>query len=381
MTDDATAAIAGASARGAARLVQASEALRPTAVARIDLAAVKHNLQVVRRLCPRSRVMAMVKANAYGHGLVPVARALADADGLAVARIEEALALRKAGIGGRVQLLGTLLGRDDLAACSQLDIDVTVHDRSSFAAIDAAAREYPLRVWLKLDSGMHRLGLDPAGFIEADRVLSHHRGVLELGHMTHFASADEVEPSNLDPPLRIFRECHAGNPTAAASLANSAALLTRTDTHAEWVRPGIMIYGVTPVPGVEVDLRPAMQVASRVLAVREIPTGDSVGYNRRWTAMRPSRIATIGIGYGDGYPRHASSGTPVWVHGRHASLAGRVSMDSLSIDVSDIPAVAVGDEVELWGDNLPSAIVADHAGTIHYELFTGITSRVEREYL
>lgn len=358
-----------------------ARSLQNTAVARVDLAAVTHNLRVARRLCPRSRVMAMVKANAYGHGLVPVARALANADGFAVARLEEAVVLRKAGIGSRIQLLGTHLGRDDLAVCAQLDIDVTAHDRDSVEAIVAAAREHALRVWIKLDSGMHRLGLDPGAFLEADRLFASHPGVLEVGHMTHFSSADEVDPRTLNPHLEIFNECHASNPTAAASLANSAALLTRPDTHSDWVRPGIMLYGASPVRGIDLDLRPAMQVASRVIAVREIPAGDAVGYNRRWVARRQSRIATIGIGYGDGYPRHARSGTPLLLHGRRVELAGRVSMDSLCVDVSDCADVAVGDEVELWGKELPAEIVAEHAATIHYELFTGLTARVIREYV
>lgn len=381
MTEVQPTSLSRLSARQVAADVALGRSLQNTAVARIDLSAVKHNLQVARRLCPRSRIMAMVKANAYGHGLVPVARALADADGFAVARLEEAVVLRNAGVGGRIQLLGTYLGRDDLAVCAQLEIDVTAHDRSSVEAIVAAAREHTLRVWIKLDSGMHRLGLDPEAFLEADRILARHPGVLEVGHMTHFSSADEVDPRTLNPQLEVFGECHARNPAAAASLANSAALLTRPDTHSDWVRPGIMLYGVTPVPGIDVNLRPAMQVASRVLAIREIPAGDTVGYNRRWVARRPSRIATIGIGYGDGYPRHARNGTPLLLNGRPVELAGRVSMDSLGVDVSDCADVAVGDEAQLWGKELPAEIVAEHAATIHYELFTGLTSRVTREYM
>jgi alanine racemase len=351
-----------------------------TAAVHIDLAALASNLRIVRRLCPRSRIMAMVKANAYGHGLVPTARALAGADGLAVARLDEALALRSAGHEGRIQLLGTVLDAADLAACSRLDIDVTAHDWHSVTAISAAARQDPLRVWIKLDSGMHRMGLDPEGFMAADRLLARHPGVRELGHMTHFASADEVDPRTLDPQIEVFRACHANNPGAPASLANSAALLTRPDTRDDWVRPGIMLYGASPVSGLGGDLRPAMQLSARVVAIREIAAGESVGYNRRWTAGGKTRVATLGIGYGDGYPRHAPSGTPVWLKGREVALVGRVSMDFISVDVTQCPDVAVGDEAELWGARIPAGAVAARAETIHYALFTGISERVARQY-
>lgn len=354
--------------------------LSNTASVQIDLAALAFNLRVVRRLCPRSRVMAMVKANAYGHGLIPAARALADADGLAVARLGEALALRGAGHPGRIQLLGTLLDAADFATCSRLDIDVTAHDWNSVEAISAAARQDSLRVWIKLDSGMHRMGLDPQEFIWADRILAKHPGVRELGHMTHFASADDVDPRTLDPQLEVFRACHARNPGAPASLANSAALLTRPDTRDDWVRPGIMLYGASPVSGAGGDLRPAMRLSSRVVAIREIAPGESVGYNRRWTARRKSRIATIGIGYGDGYPRHAPNGTPVWLRGCEVPLVGRVSMDFISVDITQCTDAAVGDEAELWGSRIPAGIVAARAETIHYSLFTGISERVSRGF-
>ena len=351
-----------------------------TAIARIDLSALEDNLAVVRRLCPGSRVMAMVKSDAYGHGLVPVAKALRAADGLAVARFDEALALRAAGIQQRILLLGTLLDAADLAICAAQDIDVTAHDALSVATIAAAAQKHPLRVWLKLDSGMHRVGLDPGAFVDADRLLRSVRGVGELTHMTHFSSADEPDGAVLDEQIACFAACHRHNPQANASLANSAALITRPETRADWVRPGIMLYGGTPLRGRPVMLRPAMTLTARVLAVRALEAGQSVGYNRRWTSMRPSRIATVGIGYGDGYPRHAPNGTPVLINGFTAPLAGAVSMDSLCVDVTDCEGVAAGDEAILWGAALPAATVAEHAGTIYYALFTALGQRVNREY-
>ena len=354
--------------------------LANTALARIDLEAIEENLAVVRRVCSRSRIMAMVKADAYGHGLIQVARALQGADGLGVARFEEAVHLREAGIENRVMLLGTLLNQAQLAWCSEQHVDVCAHSQESVTAILAAARAWPLRVWLKLDSGMHRMGLDCTEFVEADRCLAAHRGIVELTHMTHFSSADETRTAALDSQLRLFESCHLRHPEAPVSLANSAALLSRPETHADWVRPGLMLYGINPLPEANVPLRPAMRLSSRVLSVRTISVGETVGYNRCWIAARRSRIATVGIGYGDGYPRHVTSGTPVWVNGRQAVVAGRVSMDSMGVDVSDCDAVAVGDEIVLWGPELSAVVVATYAATVPYALFTGVTPRVAREY-
>jgi alanine racemase len=351
-----------------------------TATARIDLSALRDNLGVVRRLCPQSRIMAMVKSDAYGHGLVPAAKALHEADGLAVARLEEALALRDAGIARRLLLLGTLLDAADLALCSRRDIDVTAHDATSVAAIAAALREHPLRVWIKLDSGMHRVGLDPEAFIAADRLLRSLPGAGEVTHMTHFSSADDPDHTVLDAQLACFSACRRRLPAARASIANSAALIRRPETHLDWVRPGIMLYGGRPLPAQPVALRPAMTLAARVLAVRSLGPGQPVGYNGRWISARASRVATIGIGYGDGYPRQARNGTPVLVNGCRAPLAGTVSMDSLCVDVTDCGAVAAGDEAILWGPTLPAALVAEHSATIDYALFTALGRRVGREY-
>jgi alanine racemase len=216
--------------------------------------------------------------------------------------------------------------------------------------------------------------------VEADRQLSGLSGVRELVHMTHFSSADEALPTTLDPQLALFGACHGHHSEAPASLANSAALLSRPDTHADWVRPGLMLYGINPLGRAEPPLRAAMRLSAKVIAVRSVRRGETVGYNRQWVASRDSQIATIGIGYGDGYPRHAPSGTPVWIKGHAAALAGRVSMDSIGVDVTDCRRVDVGDEAVLWGPELSAALVAERAGTISYALFTGVTGRVMREY-
>ena len=354
--------------------------MQNTVTARIDLSALRDNLDVVRKFCPNSRVMSMVKADAYGHGLIPVARALRESDGLAVARMKEALCLRQAGIKQRILLLGTLLEAADLTLCSQLGIDVTAHDAAAVANIATMARRFPLRVWLKLDSGMHRMGLEPQAFIEADKALRSHPGITELVHMTHLSSAEDPDSVVTNRQIACFAACHSENPTAKASLANSAALITRPEVHADWVRPGIMLYGDNPVVSHSVAVRPAMTLVARVIAVRDIGAGESVGYNGCWTSSRPSRIATLGLGYADGYPRHARIGTPVWINAMLAPLVGRVSMDSLGVDVTDCERVSIGDEAVLWGPQLPASIVAKHCDSISYALLSCVTGRVEREY-
>jgi alanine racemase len=356
--------------------------MQNTASACIDLTALRHNLQVVRALCPHSQIMAMLKADAYGHGAVASARALAGADGLAVARLHEAMQLRDAGIRGRVLLLATLLDQADLALCSEHNIDVTAHDRHSVAAIAACAREQPLRVWLELDCGMHRLGLDAAAFAEADRLLSADRGVSELIHMTHFSSTRDMNSPVMTGQIGHFFGAHDLHPDLEVSAANSAVLIAKPALRTDWVRPGIMLYGENPLTLPQpLALRAVMTLRANVIAVRDIAVGESVGYDGLWTSQRASRIATVGIGYADGYPRRAGNGTPVWINGQRAALVGRVSMDSISIDVTDCAEVAIGDEAVLWGPQLPVATIAECAGTVSYELFTRLGQRISREYV
>jgi alanine racemase len=352
-----------------------------TSRALIDLAALRNNLAVVRSLCPDSRVMAMVKADAYGHGLTDAAKALPDADGFAVARLDEALQLRRAGVQQRILLLGTLLDEADLQLCSAQQIDVTAHDRATVTAIEATAPLHPLRVWLKLDSGMHRLGLSSADFVEAEQRLRDCAGIIELSHLTHLSSAEDLDSHATEVQLQAFDSAR-GASSAVASIANSAAIIARPPARREWVRPGIMLYGVNPFGATHtLPLQPVMSLRANVLSVRAIARGDSVGYNRAWTAQRDSTIAAIGIGYGDGYPRHAPNGTPIWLNGHLARLAGRVSMDTITVDVTDIADVQTGDEAILWGKELSVETVAKHAGTISYELLTAIGHRVPRVYV
>jgi alanine racemase len=305
---------------------------------------------------------------------------LADADGFAVARLDEALQLRRAGIQQRILLLGTLLDSDELRLCSAHDIDVTAHDSNSVAAIEAVAPTHPLRVWLELDSGMHRLGLAPDEFATADAKLHNNPGVLELLHWTHFSDAEDLRNDINDRQWAVLQSARAQR-ESAVSVANSASIIARPDTHAQWVRPGIMLYGMNPLHDTHAQtLQAAMILRANVTAIRRIAKSEAVGYNRLWVAPRDSVIATLGIGYGDGYPRHARNGTPVWINDRCVPLAGRVSMDSITVDITEHPNVNVGDEAELWGAHLSAEIVARHADTISYALFTGVTARVDRRY-
>ncbi|MFP5382935.1 MAG: alanine racemase [Gammaproteobacteria bacterium] len=352
-------------------------------VAGIRLDALRHNLGVVRRLCPSSRIVAMVKANAYGHGLLPVAEALSAAgvDALGVAVIDEALALRAAGISAPVIVMEGAFSTDEVAAAAARDIALVVYRDEQVAMLcDGGADVSGLEVWLKIETGMHRLGLPAA---QADVAVEKLRSrVRRLGVMTHFACADEaghpLTPVQLDL-LKRFAQRHA----LPASAANSGAIVACPAARLDDVRPGIMLYGGAPVIGQDAaafGLQPVMTLSARVIAVNDVPEGEAVGYGCTWRAARDSRIAVVGIGYGDGYPRHAPSGTPVLVGGHRRPLAGRVSMDMITVDVTGLPGVGVGDPVVLWGEGLPADEVARNVGTISYELFCRLTSRVRFVY-
>jgi alanine racemase len=348
--------------------------------ATIDLGALRDNLQAVRRLAPKSKVMAVVKANAYGHGLISAARALESADALAVARVHEGLALREAGIKNRVVVLEGFFDREQLEEATAANLDAVVHSWEQIELLQAADPPAAVNIWLKLDSGMNRLGFKGAAFHEAYaalRALPALRGAVTL--MTHLASPDQAELPTTAEQLMVF-----GAATRVLdgerSMGSSAAILKFPESHADWVRPGIMLYGISPFQrgsGAQHDLKPVMTLSARVIAVKDVAEGEQVGYGGDWTATRPTRLAIASIGYGDGYPRSAASGTPVLVNGEMASLAGRVSMDMLAVDVTESrEAVRVGDPVVLWGEGLPIEEIALWAETNPYALVCGLTQRV-----
>lgn len=346
----------------------------------ISPAALRHNLAQVRARAPRSRVMAVVKANAYGHGIAPAARALAAADTFAVACLDEALAIRRAGLLHPIVLLEGVFNSHELEEAAHNGCEVVVHDARQLAFLEATALEHALPVWLKVDSGMHRLGFAPAEVAEVWRRLHAARGVrAPVRLMTHLACADEVSNPQTRVQLETFAAATAGL-AAERSIANSAGILAWPDSHADWVRPGIVLYGASPFPGrhgADDGLRPAMTVSSALLAVKAVAAGEAVGYGGAFVAPEDMLIGIAAFGYGDGYPRHAPNGTPVLVNSRRVPLVGRVAMDMLAVDLRSQPGAQVGDPVVLWGEGLPVEEVARAAGTIPYELLCGVTQRVK----
>jgi alanine racemase len=351
--------------------------------ARIDLRALRHNLHQVRGAAPHSKVMAVVKANGYGHGLVAVAEALEEADGLAVARLEEALMLREAGIRKPVTLLEGFMDAAELEVAGRQGLEVVLHSDYQLALLESAHVQAPLRVWVKLDTGMHRLGFAPERLQAVIRRLRALSFVQQPpGCLSHLACADERANPATEDQRRRFEEALDGY-TGERSLANSAGLLGWPDVHYDWVRPGIMLYGVSPFTdalGPGLGLRPAMTLETRILGIRELRKGDAIGYGGSWVCPEGMRVGVAAIGYGDGYPRHAAAGTPVLVNERRVPLVGRVSMDMITLDLRGHDTVREGDRVVLWGEGLPVEEVAAAADTIGYELLTGITGRVRLEY-
>lgn len=356
--------------------------MHSTAWAEIDLSALRHNLHCVRELAPHSRVIAMIKADAYGHGLLPVARCLAPlADKLGVARLEEALALREAGIDCPLLLMGTLLDDDALALCARHGIALAVHSLDLARQIARLSLPGPLELWLKLDTGMNRLGLTADELLQARALLAEKQPQATLRLMTHFSSADDLDSTATTGQLERFNAIAKRFPQLETSLANSAGVIAWPASHRDWVRPGIMLYGDNPTALARPHLKPVMRLKSRVLAIKAVAAGDSVGYNALWTASAAGQIAAIGIGYGDGYPRQLGNGTPVEINGELLPLVGRISMDICSVDISRArQPVQVGDEVTLWGGRPGTADIATRAGTISYHLYTGVTRRVPRVY-
>jgi alanine racemase len=365
-----------------------------TAVAVIDGSAIEQNLQRIRSAAPGCRILAVVKANAYGHGLEYVARLLRGADALAVARVGEGVRLRKAGIS---QPIVVLEGCADVAStqlAAQQGLDLVVHDPAHFKLLEAIDGTGVVRVWLKLDTGMGRLGFLPARLGACLRRLRKVRAVSEdIVLMTHLACADDPDNPLTMEQLRRFGEA-AGRYSGDVSVANSAGVLLWPQTleaslnmdyaGANWVRPGLALYGASPVrdkSARELGLTSAMTFRSQLIAVKTVKRGTTVGYGATWRAARETVIGVVAAGYGDGYPRQLPTGTPVLVNDRRVALIGRVSMDMINVDLTDVPVAAVGDPVTLWGGHLPIEEIAARAGTIPYELMCGLSERVEYHYV
>jgi alanine racemase len=352
-------------------------------IAFVDLQAIRENYSLACKLAPESKNIAVIKADAYGHGMLRVAEALQDvAPAFAVAILEEALELRAAGIS---QPILVLEGANDAQACEVAaanELSLVVHNQEQVSQLLEASLSGDVPLWLKVDTGMHRIGFAPDDLKPAlERLQAGGHDVSVI--CTHLACADELESDATQQQLDVFKACVSGF-DLPTSISNSAGILAWPESHADWNRPGYMLYGNSPMTtdvGPASGLQPAMSLRSEIIAIRAVPAGESVGYGACWTAKRPSVIGTVAAGYADGYPRHAPNGTPTTVNGQIAPLVGTVSMDMLSIDLTDHDNVAIGDTVELWGKGVPVNEVATHCGTIGYELLTGVTARVPREYV
>lgn len=354
------------------------------ATAVIDTKALRHNFAVVRRHAPNAKVLAVLKANGYGHNQVEVAKALGQADAFAVARLNEALALRAAGIRQPLVMLEGCFNASDLPVMASEGVQAVFHTQAQLEMLRSVVMPGPISAWIKVDSGMHRIGLAPAEVpAYLDALLATGKVAPPVGLISHFACADEkghpLNQQQIDQFLPL-----ASHWQGPVSMAASAAILSLPQAHFDWVRPGLMLYGASPMAGesaTHYQLKPAMRLVSSLISVKRHKAGEPVGYGATWRAPQDTVIGVVAMGYGDGYPRHAKSGTPLFVGGRKVPLVGRVSMDMVTVDLGPNAKDQVGDEVELWGSEVPVEEVAECAGTISYELLCNIAQRVRYEFV
>ena len=346
----------------------------------IDLDAVAHNFQLVKELAPSSKIMAVVKADAYGHGATEVAKKLKDANAFAVSRVSEGARLRESGVAGNICVLAGAGNKEELNLASVYELQLVVHAEEQADLLNSASARRS--VWAKIDTGMGRLGIRPE---RAEALLRKMPNQKLLGLMTHFPNADLLgDKQALEQTkelIALSRSLKTDFPAAGTlSLANSAAVMHLPDTHEDWVRPGIMLFGANPMvdQGADLQLEPAMLFSAPIVAVKKLRNGESVGYGSTWTASADCQIAVVAAGYADGYPRETGAGTPVLVNGLRRQIVGRVSMDLLTILLEDGDAVEMGDHVTLWGGGLPIEEISACAGTVPYTLMSGIADRVKK---
>ena len=356
----------------------------------IRLGAVEHNLQVIREAAPQARIMAVIKANAYGHGMVTVAQHLTDVDAFAVARVQEALTLRGNGIGTKVILLSGVMNTHDAAMADQHDFEPVVHSWSQIEILDNYLSGR-VNVWAKFDTGMNRLGFDPADADEVLERLRASRGVNEIRLMTHLSSADELENTVTVRQLEIFEpvvrdfdgDVSIGNTPATLGWPETVAAKERFGFKGDyWIRPGVALFGVSPFVdscGADLGLKPVMRFEAHLIAVKPLKAGARVGYKGAYVSDKDTILGIIAAGYGDGYTRHFRTGTPVLINGRKVPLIGNVSMDMIAVDLGVESDDRVGAIATLWGDELPVEEVAPWADAIPYELVCGVMNREDSE--
>jgi len=348
----------------------------------IDAGALRHNVGKIRERARGARIMAVVKANAYGHGLVPTALALAEVDAFAVARLEEGLALRAQGVTQPIVLLEGVFAAEQLLEAARYGFDLVVHDALQIEILEEDPGPHRFVLWVKIDTGMNRLGFRPSEFPAAlARLRNLKPAPLEIRLLTHLARADEPDSAMTGEQVARFKAATRGL-DCPISIANSAGIFSERHLGCDWVRPGLALYGASPFAnriGTDLGLEPAMSLETSVIAVRQVPRGETVGYGAAWRAERNCTVAIIAAGYGDGLARALPNGTPVLIDARRAPLCGRVSMDMIAVDVTGQAGVQVGSPVVLWGKGLPVEEIARHAGTIPYELLCGVSQRVPLE--
>ena len=352
----------------------------------INLGACQHNLSIAKQAAPDSKCIAIIKANAYGHGMVQIAKALTDADAFGVARIDEAIQLREAGITTPILLLEGFSSQSELELICEQGFDSVIHNEEQIQLLEKLKNK-PINVVLKVDSGMHRLGFDPvkvADIIQRLEKCSNAKNPFML--MTHLANADDKQDDKTLKQIDVFYKSIESLSVNETSVANSAGILGWAQSHSSYNRPGIMLYGVSPFVNSTAsihDLKPVMTLSSKIISVKQVKKGETIGYGGTYVCDKDMTVGIIAIGYGDGYPRHAKSGTPVLVNGKRCSLLGRVSMDMICVDLSKLSEdgnAKVNDEVILWGKGLPIEEIAECSETIGYELLCSVTKRVEFIY-
>lgn len=348
----------------------------------IDFSKLEKNLTVVRRYAKNARIMAVIKADAYGHGLLHTAKALKNADGFAISELSAAIQLRNAGFHHPILLLEGFFSAAELAQFKRYQLTAVVHHRAQIEMLSASQYK-GLNVFIKLNTGMNRLGFSPNEFPSAIQSLKASSAINQLTLMTHFADADNpAGQDKVNKQLQCFNTLTAGL-NQPRSLANSAAIIRYPHTHHEWVRPGIMLYGASPLAdktAEELGLQPVMTLSSKLIAIQNINAGDRVGYGGLFQAIRPMRIGIVACGYADGYPRHAPTGTPVLVNGQKTRTIGRISMDMLAVDLSHIENSKMDSPVTLWGKGQPVDEIANLSGTVSYELLCALAPRVTKKY-
>lgn len=360
----------------------------PAAYSILNSKAVIHNLQKVREYAPNAKIMAVVKANAYGHGVLRIAHALVDqVDGFAVARVDEGIRLRISGIKKRIKVLEGFTCEEELEQLLAHKLDAVVHSFTQLAIFEARSEQQKIAVWLKIDTGMNRLGFNPAEVQDVyQRLLCCSVIRQPINFMTHLASADDRQDEMTLKQLRLFNDTVDGlipklSSANEFSIANSAGILAWPQSITDWVRPGLMLYGISPfteTTAADLGLRPIMSLHSRLISVKPISKGDTVGYGGSWRCEQDTILGVVAIGYADGYPRYARVGTPVLVNGQRVSLIGRVSMDTITVDLGAQSNAKPGDAVTLWGESLPVEEIALCANTIPYTLVCGVTQRVRQ---